>query len=79
MNKKETKTIFQSYSSHSWKSKLVGKENVRERKKSRMFPGRVLAGWRMSMTLNTTQKAEGRRIIQLESVRYLRVIQMFYV
>lgn len=44
-----------------------------------MFPGRVLAGWRMSMTLNMTQKAEGRRIIQLESVRYLRVIQMFYV
>lgn len=41
---------------------MVGSEHVgRERKKSSLLLARVLAGWRMAMTLNEIQTAREKR------------------
>lgn len=55
----------------------MGREDVRW-KKSRIFPARVLVGWKMARSLNKTWKGGGRRIVRLESVRSLGATQMFY-
>lgn len=70
-SKKQIKEILQTYKLHNGESERVGRENVRQRRKSRMVLARVLEGWRMTVPRNTTWKAGGKSIIQLESVRYL--------